>query len=178
MLCGRIGSGKTTFAKRLEREIKAVRFTHDEWVARLFGTSPPEKDFAEHYASVDALVWKTAISVVRAGSDVIVDYGFWSRESRRLARDRVSEVGATPKFYLISCPQELAKDRTLKRSENPPSDSLWIDEPAFEKLNALFEPMTQDEKFVDVDGRNIESFFVNKSRVHRSERPRFPTRTR
>ena len=43
-------------------------------------------------------------------------------------------------------------DRTLTRSVNPPTDSLWIDRAAFDKLDALFEPMQDDEEFILVQG--------------------------
>lgn len=37
LICGFIGSGKTTFARKLEKETGAARFTKDEWMVRLFG---------------------------------------------------------------------------------------------------------------------------------------------
>lgn len=82
LLHGFIGCGKTAFARRLEDELPAVRFTHDEWMARLYGQNPPEDKFAEYFDRVDALLWQQALSVLRVGSDVIMDIGFWSRESR------------------------------------------------------------------------------------------------
>lgn len=33
-----------------------------------------------------------------------------------------------------------------------PTDSLWIDRAAYEKLDALFEPMRDDEEFVSIQG--------------------------
>ena len=41
MIHGYLGAGKTTLARRLEREAPAIRFTHDEWMARLYGIDPP-----------------------------------------------------------------------------------------------------------------------------------------
>lgn len=35
LIHGFLGAGKTTFAKRLEEEEKALRFTHDEWMSQL-----------------------------------------------------------------------------------------------------------------------------------------------
>jgi predicted kinase len=34
-MCGLPGSGKTTLAKRLERERRALRFTPDDWIEAL-----------------------------------------------------------------------------------------------------------------------------------------------
>ncbi|GAA2756515.1 putative kinase [Actinopolymorpha rutila] len=37
LIHGYIGAGKTTLAKRLERDADAVRFTLDEWLTALYG---------------------------------------------------------------------------------------------------------------------------------------------
>ena len=60
LLFGGVGSGKTTVAKKLERELPAVRFTHDEWTARLYGCYPPAAGFQEASARVWELIWEHA----------------------------------------------------------------------------------------------------------------------
>ncbi len=45
LIVGFIGSGKTTFAKKLEQEIGALRFTKDEWFIRVFGNDPKINNF-------------------------------------------------------------------------------------------------------------------------------------
>lgn len=152
LLHGFIGSGKTTYARRLEAELPAVRFTLDEWMARLYGQSPPADRFGEYFRRIESLLWQQALSVLRAGSDVVMDLGFWSRESRDAARTRVLSVDAVPRFYLIDCPVEIMRERTIRRSEDPPPDSLWVDAAAFDTLIANYEPMQEREEFVVVDG--------------------------
>lgn len=154
LLHGFIGSGKTTFARQLERECGAVRFSHDEWMVRLHGWNPPEERFGEYLVQVENLIWDEATRAMRAGNDVILDFGFWTRESRDLARNRVHSIGAVARFYEIYCPQQIMKARALERSSSPSTDSLWIDGPGFEKLSAKFEPMLDDEEFVQIDGTN------------------------
>jgi predicted kinase len=56
VLHGFLGTGKTTLAKRLERDLRAVRFTHDEWMSALYGSDPPAEQFSEYYARVAALM--------------------------------------------------------------------------------------------------------------------------
>lgn len=40
IICGFIGAGKTTLAKKLEAKTGAVRITKDEWSIRLIGHDP------------------------------------------------------------------------------------------------------------------------------------------
>jgi len=47
LIDGFLGAGKTTFARQLERDLPGIRFTHDEWMARLYGDDPPVDRFAE-----------------------------------------------------------------------------------------------------------------------------------
>jgi predicted kinase len=118
----------------------------------LFGQQPEASRFSDYYARVESLIWKMAEDVLRVERDVILDSGFWSRRTRDLARDRILSFGATPKFYALSCPEAMMRARTLERSENPPLDSFWIDENAFDTLRRRFEPMQPDEEFTCVDG--------------------------
>ena len=152
LLAGFIGCGKTTFAKRLESDTAAVRYTYDEWMIRMYGPNPPESRFEEYFVNVENLVWNEAERMLKAGRDVIVDAGFWTRESRDIARGRIAGVGAVAKFYSIICPRDVMLARTLKRSGRRDGIALWIDESAFAKLISRFEPMQADEEFTVVDG--------------------------
>ena len=40
LIYGFVRAGKTTFARKLESEISAIRFTHDEWMVKLYGHNP------------------------------------------------------------------------------------------------------------------------------------------
>ena len=153
LIHGFIGSGKTTFAKALEAsEPRCIRFTHDEWVHQLYGTTPPEQEFPEIFNRIDTLIWDTALSVLRNDCSVILDHGFWTESSRRNARQRLETDGHRVQFYSVQCDLATMKKRTLARSEAPPADSLWIDRKAFDTLYGQFEPMTDHELRIEIDG--------------------------
>ena len=76
LLHGFLGSGKTTLAKRLEQQRGAVRFTHDEWMSRLYGQNPPAADFADHARRIHGVMevmWTRCLAI---GTSVILDFGF------------------------------------------------------------------------------------------------------
>lgn len=151
IIIGFIGSGKTTFARRLERETGAIRFTKDEWMVRLFGNTPPKDKFEEYDGRMTALARDMALTCLKAGASVIIDEGFWEREQRDEIRQRVRMAGALPILYYLEVPLEIMKARTLRRSENPPADSFTIDEESFDHYWKLFQPPDKGEECTLVD---------------------------
>lgn len=149
MVYGFVGAGKTTFAKKLEQTLPAVRFTHDEWMNKLYGENPPLEYFADYYARVHELIWLYVTRLLELKQDVILDSGFWSRSSRDEARAKAAALGASHKLYFLDAPQEVLKARVRKRNENL-QGSLYIDDEAFELFKSRFEPLGEDEEHVVV----------------------------
>ncbi len=156
LLHGAVGSGKTTFARQLERELRAVRFTPDEWMLRLYGDRPPVATFQETLDRLDDLLWEHAARVLRTDTDVIMDCGFWTRASRDDARRRAASLGVPCRFYAISCPPAVARQRVLRRTAELAGRTLWINEPAIEVLNARVEALEPDEEHVAIDGEQLQ----------------------
>lgn len=50
LVCGPIGAGKTTVARRLAQENGAICFSLDEWVMQLFGEEAPAPMVLEWWA--------------------------------------------------------------------------------------------------------------------------------
>ena len=151
LLHGLPGSGKTSFARKLARELPAVRFTPDEWMVTLHGTNPPEAVFRPQHGKIMALIWSHVERILQAGSDVVLDVGFWSRSSRDDARARARVLGVPCRFYAMSCPVAEARRRVLARTAQMPPGELEISEPTFEFLARQMEPMGTDEPHIVVE---------------------------
>jgi predicted kinase len=154
IIIGFIGSGKTTFARKLEKETGAIRFTKDEWMVRLFGNTPPKDKFEEYDNKMASLATDMALKCLKAGISVIIDEGFWVKEQRDEIREKVKNVGAIPKLYYLEVSFEIMKARTLKRSENPPVDSFNIDEESFNQYWKYFQPPDKDEEYTLINQVN------------------------
>jgi predicted kinase len=155
LIYGAIGSGKTTFARKLEREIRAVRFTPDEWMVGLFGDRPPVETFQQRLDRLYELIWEHAGRVLRTGTDVIMDCGFWTRAARDEARRRAAALGASCRLYAIECPRDLARQRVLRRTAEAPPGGFWINEPAIDVLHGRVESLAPDEDHVAIDGEHL-----------------------
>jgi len=155
LICGFIGSGKTTFARKLEKETGVIRFTKDEWMVRVFGNSPPKdkfqnETFHEYDEKMTKLATEIALRFLKTGTSVIIDDGFWYRKQRDEMRQQLKDIGAVVKLYYMDTPVDVMKSRTVKRSENPPADSFYITEQEFNDYLIKFQPPTDDEEFISI----------------------------
>ncbi|NCC21007.1 MAG: ATP-binding protein [Alphaproteobacteria bacterium] len=146
LIHGYIGAGKTTFAKKLEAETNALRFTEDEWIVRLYGHNPDSSVFNDLEARVKALITDLAVNLLKNGQSVILDFGFWKRSERDFWRKTAKELGADVRLYNVSAPADEMKRRTVARTENGKGEELFIDENAFDTLLENFEPLQPDEE--------------------------------
>ena len=149
LIHGFLGVGKTTYARRLERERSAVRFTHDEWMARLYGVDSPADLFADRAARVSgrrAALWTRCRAL---GMDVVLDEGFWSRARRDRLRALVPQLGGEVRLYRLWCPDDVARDRIARRNLDL-DGSLHISPATNDALRTRFEALGGGEPRIDV----------------------------
>lgn len=149
LIHGYLGAGKTTFASALEKEVTAVRFTHDEWMQKLYGDDPPAEQFANYAERVSKVMEELWTRCLQVGVDVVLDFGFWSRRERDRVRSVISGFGADCRLYRLSCSDDEAWKRIEARNLKLDS-GLYIARNTFEVLKARFEPLSDDESRIEV----------------------------
>jgi predicted kinase len=151
LIHGFLGAGKTTFARHLEQRIPAIRFSHDEWMTRLYGDDPPVEQFAEFYRRVCEQLDEVWPRCLELGLDVVLDFGCWTRRERDALRAKIAAVGGAARLYRVTCAEEEAWRRIEKRNADL-RGSLYIARNTFEVLKSRFEPLASDEECIEIAG--------------------------
>lgn len=150
LMVGLPGSGKTTEAKRLAIQYRAVRLTPDEWHLRLFGSDfVPGAFNSEHdrrHTMIEEIMRDLARELLNCGTDVILDFGFWAKVERDELRALAQSIGADFKIHYMAC----GSDELWRRIEirNRMADELSvfrIGRADLDKWYKLFEPPSDEE---------------------------------
>ena len=146
IICGFIGAGKTTFARKLEKETGAIRITKDEWIIKVFGNKiTSDKNFEKYDNNITELATDVVFKILESGKDVIIDEGFWVKSQRDDIKKKIIQVGAKPILYYVECPIEKMRERVINRSKYPPTDSFEINEEMFNAYLKYWESPMKEE---------------------------------
>ena len=155
LICGFMGFGKTTFSNRLAQQLPAVRLTHDEFMVDLYGRNMTDAEFHARYKCVDDILWKLAEKIIQSGTDVIMDYGFWNKETRKQVQAKAEKITRDVIWHQLVCDIAVAKMRVLRRTQEDQSE-LFIDESCFNEKLRQYKPISPDEKL------NVEYHMTDK----------------
>jgi predicted kinase len=117
IICGLPGSGKTTFAKALEKKLHTIRFAPDEWMEALSLNLYDE----EKRGRVEALQWKFGQECLTLGLIIIIEWGTWGRSERDTLRLAARALGAAVELHYLFVPMDVLFNRIQHRGmEDPP----------------------------------------------------------
>ena len=109
-------TGKTTAARRIEIEHDALRLTKDEWVKALYGhENPPSAQEV-----IEGRLIRIGLRALELGTNVVIDYGLWSRDERSALRQAAADRGAIVEMrYFELAPAEQRRRLDLRQAEAP-----------------------------------------------------------
>lgn len=150
LLCGKICCGKSTYAEKLRGEENAVLLSTDEIMLAVFEQCVGEKH--DYYVErIQTYLLEKSLEVLESGVNVILDWGFWTREKRALAKDFYRLRNVPCELHLIDVDHSEWLRRVEKRNKLVSAgevDAYFVDENLAKKFVSLFEP--PDESEIDV----------------------------
>lgn len=153
MTCGRICSGKSTYAQKLRKEYKAVILSVDEITLALFGNEAGEK-LDEYVERSEKYLFEKSVEIIQTGISVVLDWGLWTKRERTEAREFYNNHGIPCEIHYLDIPDDEWARRIGKRNADISAgrtDAYFVDDGLAEKVNTLFEKPEDNEIDVRVN---------------------------
>ncbi len=153
MTCGKLCSGKSTYARKLQEELGAVILSMDELMLTLFpgGAGELHDVYAER---TERYLLSLSLKILETGADVILDWGLWTREQRRRLRAFSAEHGIENEIHYLRIGDEERARRIRNRNAEHlkgQSSDYYVDAGLLRKSEALFQEPSADETDVISD---------------------------
>lgn len=133
--------GKTHRAKQIAASVGALRLTKDEWMLPLFGNLEDDN----HRAVVEGrLIW-LAVRALQLGTNVVLDFGLWSRVERSALRHLAQDVGANVELVYIELDKGVQQRQRDQRQVNSPHTTIPMSDELLLTYRSKFEVPTEDE---------------------------------
>lgn len=145
--CGKICCGKTTYARSLIEKQGGVLLSCDEITHGILGGQLGDKH-DEILIKVQKYLLSKALEILRSGTDVILDWGLWTREQRIEIRRFFCQNGFEYELHYIDIPNDEWYKRIERRNAevaNELSRNYYVDGCLLQKAISLFQPPYDDE---------------------------------
>ena len=141
LICGKIASGKSVYAERIKQQENAVMLSVDELVLSVLGSDLGEKH-DEITERIQAYLFAKSVEIIRAGTNVLLDWGFWTKAKRQDARAFYESCGIACEFHYIDVSDAVWHRNIAIRNQavlDGKTDAYYVDEGLMLKLQSLFE---------------------------------------
>ena len=134
-------TGKTTAARRIEIEHEALRLTKDEWVKALYGDeNPPSAGDV-----IEGRLIQIGLRALELGTNVVIDYGLWSRDERSALRRAAADRGARVELHYFECSPAEQRKRLDQRQADAPHTTWPMSDRELADWAAAIEIPTRGE---------------------------------
>lgn len=141
MICGKICSGKSTQARKIRSRCQAVILSVDEIILTLFGQDVGE-ELDDYVSKAKEYLYHKSLELIDSGIDVILDWGFWTREEREYARCFYSFRDIECEMQYIDIDSDEWQRRLCERNQSvqeKKSSAYYVSNDLVAKCEALFQ---------------------------------------
>jgi predicted kinase len=136
VMVGLPASGKTTRARQIEEERRALRLTPDEWMIPLFNDNDAD---GRRNVLEGRLIW-LALRALRHDIDVVLDFGVWAKVERTALRALAAEVGASCELVYLEIDEDEQRRRRDGRASGEPETTFHITDDDLDEYRRRFVP--------------------------------------
>ncbi len=157
LIVGSTGAGKTTYSRKLAKELPAVVYSIDNWMKSLFGADMPEDPkpewFHENHEWYVARIKRCEaqikdLSKNRAliAQQSILDLGFSTKDHRKDFINFFSKENVPVTIHFLDIDKGERKRRVESRNrEKGDTYVMEVDDSLFDFMEGIFEPPSDSE---------------------------------
>lgn len=148
LICGKLASGKSYYAKQIRDKQKAVILNTDELTYAMFDNEQGEK-YMELAERANNYLMNKAIEIVEANCNVILDWGFWRTYNRRFMNEFFKSKNIDYEWHYIKVDdltwEKNIEERNEKISKGQNKTDFFVTEGLKNKLLTCWEEPKKDE---------------------------------
>jgi len=158
LICGKICSGKTHYAERISEQENAVILSCDEIAFDLSLNMIKDSDMHDDMmARIKSYLYKKTVEIAMHGTNVVLDFGFWSKEERESVSKYFKERNIIFQWHFIEISDVDWKRNIEKRNQLVYTNQInayFLDQGLISELLSKFEKPSKDE---------MDVWFINHS---------------
>tara|TARA_R110000868_G_scaffold37111_9_gene131499 strand:+ start:33383 stop:33904 length:522 start_codon:yes stop_codon:yes gene_type:complete len=147
---GAQGAGKSTYSKKLSKDLNGVHLSIDKWMWKLYGEDLPKpmnfRWIMERVERCEKLIWSTSEKISKSGCEVILDLGFMKFKKRELFKSLSDKHNIPTQLHYIKAHHSIRRKRVLDRNvEKGETFSFEVTAGMFDFMETEFENPTEKE---------------------------------
>lgn len=151
LLIGAVGAGKTTYAQQRIARSPAIHLDVDACMVRLFRDDPRPAEgvmawYLERRERCRGLLWDVALSALRCGTDVFLEFGLLQRVEREAFYERARAEELALVVYVLDAPTSVRRERVANRNRSPGDHTQIVPPEFFERASDAWEPPAESER--------------------------------
>ena len=147
-ICGKICCGKTYYSNMIKQKNNAVIMSCDELTSIIFNNQLGDRH-DEMMIKVKYYLLQKTLEIVNAGTDVILDWGFWSKADRQYIKDYFKAKNIDVIMHYIDITDNSWSKNIMERNNRilngEDKSNYYLDDGLINKLQSLWETPSKDE---------------------------------
>lgn len=138
-------SGKTTYAKKLAHTQNALLLNPDSFLIQLNQSHDIKQNHDDYHHKIEQFMWNIAKRSLILGCNVILDFGFWTREERYECYSIAKKLHVDFQMHYMDTDISVILSRLEYRNQNTDDYSFVIPIDEMKKYISIFEIPSQEE---------------------------------
>lgn len=152
---GKMGAGKSTKAKQLKKEKKAVLLSEDEWLENLYPNQIKTfQDYQNFSEQIKPLIKNHIQNILTVGSNVVMDFPGNTLNQRKWLLSIANEISAKHELIYLNVDNEKCLERIEQRQREEPQRKNFDTEDTFNYVTAFFEEPKATEGLTILEIKN------------------------